>query len=120
MMRTMMTLRRSSGAAGSAGKSSKARSILTQHRPMTLRQIHYQLVSHYGRANTEGAYDTLSKWLTKAREIGRHSVGVDGGPPAPSARFVDVSSIADFAHDVVPQYRRNIWANQPRYFEFWC
>ena len=86
---------------------------------MTLRQIHYQLVSRQGRENTYRAYKNLSPILVDARRRGdirweqiedrlRRPRGVNMWRDA-----------ANFARIVPGSYRRDVWATQPRYVECW-
>jgi hypothetical protein len=93
--------------------------ILAEDAPMTLRQIHYQLVSRQGRENTYRAYKTLSPLLVDARRRGE--VGweqIEGRLRRP--REVNMwEDAGDFARWMPGQYRRDVWATQPRYVECW-
>jgi hypothetical protein len=93
--------------------------ILAQHHPMTLRQIHYRLVSVQATDNTSQHYDSLSKCLIRARQNGdipwewmedrlRYPRGV--------SMWADP---AEFLTEAAQWYRRDVWVTQPRYLEFW-
>ena len=89
--------------------------------PMTLRQVHYRLVSRadvYYR-NTLRDYDSLSGWLRDARLAGlvpwewmEDRLRV---PRRPSM-WDDLPS---FLRAVRRSYRREVWQNQPEYVEVW-
>lgn len=93
--------------------------ILREHHPMTLRQIHYQLVSRQVTENTKQSYHSLSKALIDARKAGIVPWGwMEDRLRRP--RHVNMwEDIADFGDSVSPEYRRNVWATQPSYLEFW-
>jgi hypothetical protein len=86
---------------------------------MTLRQIHYRLVSVQATDNTSQHYDSLSKCLIRARQNGdipwewmedrlRYPRGV--------SMWADP---AEFLTEAADWYRRDVWVTQPRYLEFW-
>jgi hypothetical protein len=93
--------------------------ILQAHRPMTVRQVYYQLVSRQVIENSRGAYQSVSKALIGARQ--------DGIVPwewiedrLRRPRHVSMwTDIADFGESAIASYRRDVWATQPRYFEAW-
>ncbi|MDP9479364.1 MAG: hypothetical protein M3R38_27435 [Actinomycetota bacterium] len=89
--------------------------------PMTLRQIHYRLVSRpdvYYR-NTVSDYGSLSEWLRDARLDGsipwewmEDRLRVPRRPPM----WDDLPS---FIGAVRRSYRRDVWQDQPGYLEVW-
>jgi len=96
-----------------------AREILAEHRPMTVRQVFYQLVSRQATENTQSRYNAVSKMLVTARKENiipwkwiedrlrrPRQVSMWGGLP-------------DFAETVGRLYRRDVWPSQPEYFEVW-
>ena len=100
-----------------------ARQELALHHPMTLRQVHYRLVSRDDvvHPNTLNAYNTLSGWLRDDRLAGtipwewmedrmRKARGWKGWPD-PSA----------FLKDVLSGYQRDPWQDneQDHYVEVW-
>ena len=90
--------------------------------PLTLRQIHYQLVGVYGEANTKYTYQALSKLLKHARLDGlipwralvdRERWNTGGG-------FTDCSSFVQQCNSEYMQgYWRDLQQNQPVYLELW-
>jgi hypothetical protein len=93
--------------------------LLAQHHPMTLRQIHYQLVSCQAVENTSQSYDSLSKALISARQEGTIPwEWMEDRLRRPRAVAM-WDSIAEFGEDEVDYYRRNVWPTQPRYLEVW-
>ncbi len=91
----------------------------TTDRPMTLRQVFYQLVSRQVTHNTLGAYQSLSEWLVDERKAGRvpwdHMEDRTRRP-----RHVSMwKGLPDYREAVMASYRRNVWQDQPRYIEVW-
>jgi hypothetical protein len=95
------------------------REILQSRNPQTVRQCYYQLVSRQVVQNSRGAYQTVSDALVKARQ--------DGAIPwewvedrLRRPRKVPMwDDVPDFADNVLPQYRRDVWAAQPGLIEAW-
>jgi hypothetical protein len=93
--------------------------ILGQHRPMTVRQVFYQLVSRQVVVNDRGGYQGVSDVLVRLRQAGT----------VPWEWIVDRlrvprhvqmwGGLGDFAGTARNAYRRDVWATQPRYFEVW-
>ena len=93
--------------------------ILQPHHPMTLRQVFYRLVARQLIANSNQHYDTLSKALIRARKddtIPWEWIEDRLRWPRQVSMW---PSIRAFGADVVQDYRRDIWATQPRYLELW-
>ncbi len=99
-----------------------AREELAIGHPMTLRQVHYRLVSRDDviHPNTVSAYDTLSGWLRDDRLAGvipwewmedcwRHAM-----------EWAVWDAPATFLHGVRDDYHRNVWQDQSHYVEVWC
>ncbi len=99
-----------------------AREELRAGHPMTLRQVHYRLVSRDDvvHPNTQSAYDTLSRWLRDDRLRGAvewewmedrlrepHDIPMWAG-------------LGDYFEEVRRAYRRQVWHSQPCYLETWC
>ncbi len=99
-----------------------AREELAAGHPMTLRQVHYRLVSRDDviHPNTVSAYDTLSGWLRDDR--------LEGIVPwewmEDRLRQATVWQMwdepAEFLHGVRDDYSRNVWQDQSHYVEVWC
>ena len=94
---------------------------LERGRPMTLRQVHYRLVSRddvYYR-NTQADYDSLSQWLRDERLAGNIPwEWMEDRLRRP--REIDMwSDLIDFMEAVRVTYRRDVWSTQPQYLEVW-
>jgi hypothetical protein len=96
-----------------------AKEILAAFRPMTVRQVYYQLVSRQVIKNNRSEYQAVSKALVQARQEGiipwewledrlrrPRSVGM-------------WDDLADFSEAAVRAYRRDVWATQENYLEVW-
>jgi hypothetical protein len=103
-----------------------AREELAAHHPMTLRQIHYRLVSRDDvvQPNTISAYDKLGGWLRDDRLADlipwewmedRLRVATSWRKWDDPEEFVD-----EYLGEMASDYRRNPWQDQPRYVEVWC
>jgi hypothetical protein len=99
-----------------------AREELAVGHPMTLRQVHYRLVSRADiiHPNTVSAYDTLSGWLRDDRLQGvvPWEWMEDRLRQATVWRMWDEP--AEFLHGVRNNYSRNVWQDQSHYVEVWC
>lgn len=98
----------------------KAREILERDNPMTLRQLHYRLVSVLVTKNIDPDYKRLSRVMTKARREGlilyewivdRTKVEI-----TPNV-WVDP---VHYSETVARAYRRDYWRDQPYHVEIWC
>lgn len=88
-------------------------------RPMTLRQIHYELVSKQLVENTIPSYKALSRALVKARKTG--AIPWDWiedrlRQPRTVSMWRDLSHLAG---NVTRHYRRDVWLTQSSYLEVW-
>ena len=95
--------------------------------PLTLRQVHYRLVSRNFIQNTSSAYSGLSKMLVKARENG----DVDDTRIEDRARQVlkakkSYDNPEQFTEimknnfrSIGQAYRANLWVDQPVFVEVW-
>jgi len=96
-----------------------AYSLLSEIKPMTVRQVYYQLVAALIIDNKPTEYQAVSKMLVAARKDGTipwewledrtrrpHEVNMWGG-------------IAAFAETAKNAYRRDVWYTQPQYVECW-
>jgi hypothetical protein len=96
-----------------------AAEILSQHHPMTVRQVYYRLVSRQVIENTRSSYQSVSKALVAARREGlipwEH---IEDRLRRP--RNVSMwAGLADFAETAAAAYRRDVWESQPGYLEVW-
>jgi hypothetical protein len=98
----------------------RARVILENEFPMTIRQIYYRLVSSGFIKNAKSDYQRVIRLMTIARDDGRVPFEwvVDRSRPvyAPSV-FDDPKSYAEV---VKKSCRRDYWTLQPFYTEIWC
>ena len=93
--------------------------VLRQHRPMTLRQAFYQLVSRQVIENTRSQYQALSRLLVQAR-LGSIIPWDWVEDRTRRPRKVSMwNGLSDFAETVRRAYRRDVWATQPGYLEVW-
>jgi hypothetical protein len=97
----------------------EAHAVLEAHRPMTLRQLHYQLVSKQVIENTQSQYGALMRAMVKARLSGEIPwEWMEDRLRKP--RHVSMwNGLTDFGDTVVSSYRKNVWATQPRLMEVW-
>jgi len=97
----------------------EAAAILDEHRPMTVRQIFYQLVSRQVIENSRSAYQAVSKALVAARCEGIIPwAHIEDRLRKP--RHVSMwSGLSDFAETAGAAYRRDLWVEQPVYIETW-
>src|SRR5829696_5980385 len=100
-----------------------AREELAAHHPMTLRQVHYRLVSRDDivHPNTVSAYGTLGDWLRDDRlaEVIPWEWMEDRMRVAHGWKGWD--DPAEFLADVLGDYKRDPWqdAEQDHYVEVW-
>jgi len=97
----------------------EASAILEQHNPMTVRQVHYQLVSRQVIENTQGQYNAVCRALRDARKEGLIPwEWIEDRLRRP--RQVSMwDGLPDFAETAKAAYRRNVWAAQEMYLECW-
>lgn len=95
--------------------------VLTDYRPMTVRQVYYQLVSLQTIDNNRSQYAAVSKALVWARRNGKIPwEWIEDRIRRP--RQVPMwSNLAGFAQSAYRWYRRDIWDMQPDngYIEVW-
>lgn len=99
-----------------------AREELAAGQRMTLRQVHYRLVSRddVRHPNTLSAYNTLGGWLRDDR--------LDGTIPwhwmedrlRQATEWEMWDDPRAFLHSVRDQYSRDVWLDQEHYVEVWC
>jgi hypothetical protein len=92
---------------------------LAEGHPMTLRQVHYRLVSRADTTytNTRVDYNQLSKWLVNLRLEGVIPWEWIEDRLRNPRRVPMWSGLSDFAHAARRWYRRDVWAEQPEYLE---
>jgi hypothetical protein len=99
-----------------------AREELAAGHPMTLRQVHYRLVSRDDviHPNTVSAYDTLSGWLRDDRLEGIIPWEWMEDRLRQATVWAMWNEPAEFLHSVRNRYSRNVWQDQRHYVEVWC
>ena len=93
--------------------------VLSELRPMTVRQVYYQLVSRQVIKNNRGQYQAVSKALVNARKEGLIPWDWIEDRLRRPRRVAMWNDPAHFGESVCPQYRRDVWASQPIYLEVW-
>ena len=93
--------------------------ILSAFNPMTVRQVYYQLVSRQVIKNNRNQYQAVSNALVKARQEGIISWDwMEDRLRRP--RTVGMwKDLKDFSNTAIKAYKRNVWDDQPGYFEAW-
>ncbi len=96
-----------------------AYAVLCEHRPMTVRQIYYQLVARHIVENKRSQYQAVSNALRDARKFGEIPwAWIEDRLRRP--RKVGMwDDLADFAATAVKAYRRDVWATQNHLVEVW-
>jgi hypothetical protein len=99
-----------------------AREELASGYPMTLRQVHYRLVSRddINHPNTQNAYNTLSGWLRDDRLSGAVPWHWMVDRLRKAQGWKQWKSPAAFVESIRDDYRRNPWQDQGRLVEVWC
>ena len=97
----------------------EAVAILTEHHPMTVRQVYYQLVSRQVVENNRGRYQAVSDALVEARKEGVVPwVWIEDRLRQP--RHVSMwDDLTDFGQTICQAYRRDVWSTQPHRVEVW-
>ncbi len=98
---------------------SGALDALSEYRPMTVRQIYYQLVAKQIIENKRSQYQAVSIALRDARKFGEIPwEWIEDRLRRP--RTVGMwDDLADFADTAVKAYRRDVWATQDTLVEVW-
>lgn len=99
-----------------------AREELAAGHPMTLRQVHYRLVSRDDvvHPNTISAYNTLGGWLRDDRLAGDVPWEWMEDRLRVAKGWQMWTDPAEFLGDVQSDYYRNPWQDQSHYVEVWC
>lgn len=96
---------------------------LEEYKPLTLRQVYYQLVSKEYIENTVSQYTMLSNLLKWARIDGHvswHDIEDRVRAFHDREGWTDKEGFLDSVLDsVLSQYRRDLWQSQDRYVETW-
>ena len=84
---------------------------------LSLRQLYYQLVSRNIVPNTERSYKNVGAIVSDARLAGLIDWDMIKDRGREMIRNPHWEDPADFLKNVAPQYRFDLWADQPRYVE---
>ena len=93
--------------------------VLEGYRPMTLRQLYYQLVSLKVIENVQASYDALGRALVNARKEGLIPWDWIEDRLRRPRSVPQWSDLADFAETACRSYRRDVWEEQDIYLEAW-
>jgi hypothetical protein len=93
--------------------------VLAEHRPMTVRQVFYALVSRQVIENTRSQYQAVSNALVDARKEGLIRWEWIEDRLRRPREVAMWSGLADFADTAVAWYRRDVWTTQSGYVEVW-
>jgi Type IIB DNA topoisomerase len=93
--------------------------VLTGNRPMTVRQVYYQLVSRQVIENNRCQYQAVSNALVAARKTCEIPWNWIEDRLRRPRRVSMWSGLADFAETAKRAYRRDVWAVQPGCVECW-
>jgi hypothetical protein len=91
--------------------------ILTDERPMTLRQLYYRLVSAGGLRNAPAEYKRLGAVMTRIREAGTIPRTWLVDHTRSTLKPSSWSGLADFGDSVRECYRKDFWASMPHHVE---
>lgn len=87
---------------------------------MTIRQLHYGMVSRNLTPNTQKSYNQLAKIIKKGRYCGL----IDWERIEDITRFKRElphwENQRVFLESVIPQYKKNLWTLQNYYVQIWC
>lgn len=92
---------------------------LSEHNPMTVRQVYYRLVASQIIENTRSRYQAVSRALVSARlngEIPWEWMEDRTRKPRQVQMWGD---LPEFIEAVRRSYRRDVWGGQPEYLEAW-
>lgn len=95
--------------------------ILGEHKPQTVRQVFYQLVSRGVVDKTEREYKgTVIRVLSRMRRAGRLPFDWIADNTRWQRKPDSYSSLGDALEDMQRFYRRDVWREQADYVEVWC
>ncbi|NLX99929.1 MAG: hypothetical protein GXY83_27845 [Rhodopirellula sp.] len=95
----------------------EAYKVLQQFHPMSLRGLHYQMVSRGVYANTPANYAKLGRAMTKARENGSIPWNWIVDNLRQTNKPSSWTGLVDFLDTVREAYRKDFWARMPAHIE---
>ncbi len=96
---------------------SHAASILEELAPMSLRGLHYQMISRGVYANTQANYAKLGRAMTRAREAGQIRWNWIVDNIRQTSKPASWTGLQDYAETVRECYRKDFWARMPDHVE---
>lgn len=96
-----------------------AQSFLETEEQMTLRHLHYLLVSAHIIRNTKTDYQYVSETIVEARETGEIDYDAIRDGVRESITFNSWENPGEFAEAVAGAYRKDIWKTQQDAVEIW-
>jgi hypothetical protein len=96
-----------------------ARDILSEHRPMTVRQLYYQLVSRQVIKNNRSEYQAVSNAIVKARLAGMIPWSWIEDRTRKPRQITMWDGLEDYAATCRDGFRLNVWPGQSQYVEIW-
>ncbi|KKN85766.1 hypothetical protein LCGC14_0275720 [marine sediment metagenome] len=93
--------------------------VLGEYRPMTVRQVYYQLVARHIIENKRSQYQAVSIALRDARKWGEIPWEWIEDRLRRPRRVSMWHDLAEFATTAVNSYRRDVWETQEHYVECW-
>ncbi|MFL6437729.1 MAG: hypothetical protein ACJ71Q_09130 [Terriglobales bacterium] len=96
-----------------------AQRFIETEKVMTLRHLHYLLVSTHITKNTKGEYAYVSDVITEARERGDIPYHAIRDGVRNSVTFNTWENPSEFAESVAGAYRKDIWKGQHDAVEIW-
>lgn len=100
-------------------KLNAVKELIADHDVITLRGIHYLLVSNNLTENTKPAYDSLKellKWARLTGEIHFEKIIDETREPYRQDTF---DGVVEAVNDRLTHYRSDWWTEQPEYIEVW-
>src|SRR5215469_8438378 len=97
----------------------KSLQLLSRDYPITLRHLFYLLVSHGVLQNQPSDYRRLARVTCIARRTGLIPFDSLIDNMRTSAKPSSWSGLLDFGEEMSAAYRKDLWAGQRNYIEFW-
>lgn len=94
-------------------------SIVTAHRPVTVRQVFYQAVAAGLIGKTEADYQRTVVLLGELRRAGVIPYGWIADNTRWMRKPVSYGDLTDAFDRIMKTYRRQLWADQDTYVEIW-
>jgi len=93
--------------------------IVEENKPMTVRQLFYQMVTKQLIDKTEKAYDTVGRLATQMRRSGELPYSWLADSTRWMRKPASHNSLESFLEEQQTFYRRDLWQDQDAYVEIW-